>query len=260
VDNPSITPTLPPFEPTEAGAPHLAIEVWLNQLFGRPILADSFIVARVGGTNLPNSTEAGAPHLAFEMWALFPKGTRLQPLREISEFANTALNLKHHPASKTRRGPRPFSRILSAQSSLWIVRAGRSCLLGHRVSVEHHRFALPLATANRLIQPGNSPANAFNLGRNQPRCNFLRVPPFRLYRKPNALPTIAGTKLITASFTIAISTTKHNVENPLEVFKTSAPIPLSPSLVPDERSFYGIANKRDGVLWCRFRDQEGNSG
>ncbi len=63
---------------------------------------------------LTQPTEAGTPYLAFEMWALFPKGTflqpshqsqskGLQPMREISIIHHTALNLKHLPIGIANR-------------------------------------------------------------------------------------------------------------------------------------------------------------
>ncbi len=48
----------------------------------------------------------------------------------------TAKNLKYLSTSNADRGPKPFPRILSALNCLWIVRSGRSCLLGRFASVE----------------------------------------------------------------------------------------------------------------------------
>ena len=95
---------------------------------------------------------------------LAPEGT--PNLRQLPEIVHSTKSQTSHrqalKRAKTYRGPRPCCGYSSASSCLWIVRAGRSCLLGHAVSVEHHRLALLQTPTGLKPRRRNSYLQLFN--------------------------------------------------------------------------------------------------
>jgi hypothetical protein len=165
-----------------------------------------------GGTHQATNSRP-SPHLTSG--GVVPN---LRNFRKPRTARNSQTSFNEH---KLVAGQSP-SRMLSALNCLWIVRAGRPSLLGRsKCPSNYHRSALTLNYCGHSSLTAPHRRNAQSVSRNQPRCNFLRLPPFEAFRKPKAILATCRNQHLTTSVRIAIPVPKHNVENPHTVENVS---------------------------------------